>query len=431
MPAPSPAASPAASSAPSAASTQATAAVPSAGSREQSPSQPAALDAAYSPNQRFPSLCVEGWRDLNHSYSLVNQWQLSEFLKLPLRLRHRDLPPFSPNWNRHVHASGLPPEVVEQLMAIPEPEADEPFDAVYRIAFPIDLSVGSDSRLFVFATSEYGVSDGMLVGKSVEAFNASDAVSLITPSSWSRLGFAQAGFLPEKISVIPHAVDPQCFYRVESDLREFYRQLFGFGPDDFVLLSIGALTTNKGIDLLLSAFEALKRKAPSLKLVIKDQSLLYKRSLSDVLREMLLRGGQGLPSEEMLGDIVIISENLDIEALRSLYNSCDAYVSPYRAEGFNLPPLEAAACGLPILVTAGGSTDDYFSAELGLQIDSQYHQWEGLHALDPSLDSLIAGIEQLMASAGAWGGEDGSRLVHQRFNWEVIAQRLLARMALG
>ncbi len=40
------------------------------------------------------------------------------------------------------------------------------------------------------------------------------------------------------------------------------------------------------------------------------------------------------------------------------------------AEGFNLTPLEAAACGTQIVVTKGGSTDDYFQECMGYQIDS-------------------------------------------------------------
>ena len=39
--------------------------------------------------------------------------------------------------------------------------------------------------------------------------------------------------------------------------------------------------------------------------------------------------------------------------------AADVYVSPYHAEGFNLPVLEAVACGIPVVVSAGGSTEDF------------------------------------------------------------------------
>ena len=35
-------------------------------------------------------ICVEGWRGINHSFSIVNQNQLLELLKLPINLKIRD-----------------------------------------------------------------------------------------------------------------------------------------------------------------------------------------------------------------------------------------------------------------------------------------------------------------------------------------------------
>ena len=42
-----------------------------------------------------------------------------------------------------------------------------------------------------------------------------------------------------------------------------------------------------------------------------------------------------------------------------LFAACDVLVHPYRGEGFGLPVLEAMACGLPVVVTAGGPTDEF------------------------------------------------------------------------
>jgi len=116
--------------------------------------------------------------------------------------------------------------------------------------------------------------------------------------------------------------------------------------------------------------------------------------------------------------------------MKALYNACAAYISPFRAEGFNLPPLEAAACGLPILVTQGGPTDDYFDPRMGLQIDATLIDSNGLMVLKPNLDSLIDGIERLTESKGRWGGSIVSEYVHQKFNWSKITESLLKEMGL-
>jgi glycosyltransferase involved in cell wall biosynthesis len=57
--------------------------------------------------------------------------------------------------------------------------------------------------------------------------------------------------------------------------------------------------------------------------------------------------------------ILLLDRDLTRGELAGLYRSCDLLLHPYRGEGFGLPVLEARACGLPVLVTAGGATDDF------------------------------------------------------------------------
>src|SRR5204863_6328659 len=117
-------------------------------------------------------------------------------------------------------------------------------------------------------------------------------------------------------------------------------------------------TWNKGLDLLVRAFAVVKSRGRAARLVIKDQRALYGASLDYLLRTVQ-RAFPSLLSADVLSSIVVIGDNLPQEKLRLLFGAADCYVSPYRAEGFNLPVLEAIACGTPAIVTAGGATDDY------------------------------------------------------------------------
>ena len=79
--------------------------------------------------------------------------------------------------------------------------------------------------------------------------------------------------------------------------------------------------------------------------------------------------------------------------MSELYGSCDAYVSPYRAEGFNIPSLEAAACGIPVILTSGGSTDDYYHPSFALKIEGKRKTSNGnWNYIEPNLESLVSNM---------------------------------------
>jgi glycosyltransferase involved in cell wall biosynthesis len=117
--------------------------------------------------------------------------------------------------------------------------------------------------------------------------------------------------------------------------------------------------------------------------------------------------------------------------MRAVYGAADVYVSPYRAEGFNLPVLEATACGLPTIVTQGGPTDDFCRALSSRFVESRLTREpiDGQDApgeyLEPSLDSLIASME-----AEIHGGakisqhrREISKSVNTENKWSVIAEQ--------
>jgi glycosyltransferase involved in cell wall biosynthesis len=115
-----------------------------------------------------------------------------------------------------------------------------------------------------------------------------------------------------------------------------------------------------------------------------------------------------------------------------LYQAADAYVSPYLAEGFNLPVLEAAACGTLMICTQGGPTDDFTRPEFALPIQSTRHAvpiapGTSGECLMPSLEHLVqqmtAAVEQPALAVQARTA--GPAFVSQYFTWKNAAGQLL------
>ena len=372
------------------------------------------------------SLCVEGCRNINHSYSLVNQWQLLKLVNFKFKLFHKDLKPPSEYWNPKRNSGGLNLDQMKIINKIPTPKINKKFDVVYRINFPLNISESNANRVFVFGTSEYGTTRDFFVGSSIKEACSRDNLIIITPSNWSKIGFLKAGFKENNIRVIPHGVEPSAFYKSDYANRSITRKMLNIKSNEFLLLNIGGLTDNKGVDLLLAAYISLKPKYSNLRLLIKDSSNLYGRRLKDVVDVMTEDKRFQHLDFSKLNDVLTISKNLDIEQMNRIYNSSDAYISPYIAEGFNLPPLEAAACGVPIVVSSGGSTDDYFSNKLGLQIRSKKVSSKDDDSIRifPEFDSLVFCIETLINNNN-YGGKVGSKYVHDLFNWQKITNLLV------
>jgi len=379
-------------------------------------------------------LLVEGWRGINHSYAMVNQYQTLEFAKSNVDLYHNDVPFFRSDWNSQKNFCGFGLDSIKALQSIPSLNAQAIPEITYRISFPYNLTSARSQKLYVFGTSEYQiVTRDMLIVDGAPSHYKDLPLTIITPSNWSKEGFLRSGFSDDQVKVISHGVDLSIFKPLELDLKKRYRELLGADEASFVILSLGAMTTNKGIDVLLSAYIQLKRHYPQLKLVLKDQSNLYGFTANDLVNRYLQLNNINLESSEIrdaIAGISFITENLDLNQLNGLYNAADCYVSPYRAEGFNLPPLEAAAAGLPIVITQGGSTDDYAHPSYALQIESEKKFSDNQCFLEPNLDSLTHQLTALIEKKEKNLNVNIAReFIASNLSWSKVCNDLLKEMA--
>src|SRR3546814_18237677 len=116
-----------------------------------------------------------------------------------------------------------------------------------------------------------------------------------------------------------------------------------------------------GIDRLLQAFAALLEGRPAARLVLKGTDSLFRSE------EMLKGQLAELPRDaaaRVAPRITYLGGNYSFADMARLYQAADAYVAPSLAEGFNLPALESAASGLPLICTAGAPTAAFTTGPL-------------------------------------------------------------------
>lgn len=140
-----------------------------------------------------------------------------------------------------------------------------------------------------------------------------------------------------KIRIVPLGVDTNLFRPVVGPrVRAFLHARYGISGD--YILFVGTLQANKDVGRLLRAFSILAREHDGLFLVIAGRGREHARLLQEVRR-------LGLAGK------VIFAGYVPDEDLPSLYATARAFVFPSVGEGFGLPPLEAMACGTPVIAS--------------------------------------------------------------------------------
>ncbi len=385
------------------------------------------------------SLAIEGWRGINHSFALVNQHQILELLKLDgLRLYHRDLPFAFPTWTRAANPSGLPEDQQRLVDALPPPD-DAIIDCMYRISSPFRAGAEDDRRKTItFMITEFGLKPDSFERKCVDTtFFTRDDNAIVTSSRWSRERIVEWGFPEAKVDIIPCGVDEAVFQPMPAQERQVRRQSLGLADHETVYLNVGLPTWNKGLDLLLVAFATLRAAGRKVRLILKDQRDLYGCSVEDLIKTVGV-GCPALLAADTLGAIAVVPTNLGTADLRALFAAADAYVSPYRAEGFNLPVLEAIACGTPVIVTRGGATDDFCDDGVALRIRgtagslAQEGAGPAGRFIEANLPELVEAMDSFTAGKGG-SLEDfhaARAEVMTRFTWAEAARRL-AQLTVG
>jgi len=186
------------------------------------------------------------------------------------------------------------------------------------------------------------------------------ATMIITPTEAIRHEVCHhLGVAPEKVVAVPEA--PRKVFR-PSDRTGDEDTLRNPGINASYFLAVGTLEPRKNLRSLVLAYRELIGTSPHrpwLVIAGKEGWML------DDLRTEIDRAG---PDEH-----IHVTGYVSDAELRSLYSSCLGFVFPSLYEGFGLPPLEAMACGAPVITSSIPSITEVLGTAARLVVPTDVH----------------------------------------------------------
>jgi len=212
---------------------------------------------------------------------------------------------------------------------------------------------------------------------------------------------------PNKIVMIPNGFNPRSFYVVDKHLA---RLMLGLDPNEIILLHLGRMVPRKGIDNVVRAAAQLRREHGiwTRLLIVGGDSETPDPELTPEIGRL-----QQLAKAEDIADWVTFVGRRGRDQLRYFYSAADVFVTTPLYEPFGLTPLEAMACGVPVVGSnVGGIKHTIVDGQSGFLVPPN----------DPAaLAAKLLSLIQFPRLQNALRGK-ALRRVHKSFTWMSAAR---------
>lgn len=242
------------------------------------------------------------------------------------------------------------------------------------------------------------------------------------PTAFNRDGYARCG-VTKPIRVMPLGVDTDHFHPRIAAVPNPSR--------DFVFLSNFEWGERKQPELILKSFNQTFRRRDPVVLVCK---IINRNGALNIRSEI-----EALGLRDSGGRIAFIfNKEFPYHQLGTLYRSADCYVSAGRGEGWDMPLMEAMACGLPTIATDWGAHTEFVHEgicyPLGVKgtipARALCPYYDGFSWADPDPDHLSALLREVFEDRdGALRrGRAAAAEMAGRWTWRHAAARIAKRI---
>lgn len=230
-------------------------------------------------------------------------------------------------------------------------------------------------------------------------------VKMIVPSLFLKNYYHS--YLPEAdIAIVPNGINLEIY---QSDYESISRSDLNIAPEDKVIFYAGRIVPDKGVLLLLQAFEKLVESHPNFKLVVvgdhmevsKSDKGAYQREVREIA--------------ERLTDHCIMLGSIPPEKMHRYYPLGDLVVIPSQfQEPFCMVAIEAMGAGKPVLVSTRGGMVEFVKNK-----DTGYHLREPMTA-----ETIAEDIECVLHDSElSTIAKRGQQYVFEHYSWTSVTQR--------
>ncbi|MBX5326292.1 MAG: glycosyltransferase family 4 protein [Candidatus Bathyarchaeia archaeon] len=203
----------------------------------------------------------------------------------------------------------------------------------------------------------------------------------------------------DKVWIIPNAVDAAKF-QVDVD-KGAVRQRYGVGWGEKLILYVGRLVPQKGVEYLIQAVPKISAKYPGAKFVIVGEGWLrgHLEWLANQTGQRWRINFTGfIPDSEL----VVLMRSADVLVVPSVY------------EPFGIVALEGMAAGVPVVASQVGGLAEVVE-----------HDRTGVYVYMRNPDSIAWGVDRVLSNSGhaEWLVRNGLEAVRKVYSWEAVAKK--------
>ena len=212
-----------------------------------------------------------------------------------------------------------------------------------------------------------------------------------------------------KITIIPCGHDPLEFYPI--DKREA-RAALGLSPGEKLILQLGRMVPRKGVETVIEALALMRARGSEARLLIVggESEQPDETATPEIGRLRLIARRYGVESA------VEFAGRRSREELKYFYSAADVFVTVPWYEPFGITPLEAMACGTPVIGSdVGGVKYSVANGETGLLVPPK----------DPS--ALAGALERIFSDSTLYADmkKNGPERVKRLFTWDAVARKCI------